>query len=168
MWKPGRKKNEPPLSEKAPGGAGDFEAVAEQVSAPEPPPPAPEGAEPVPERMLVRDEWAQESVRFCFYVPARAYRDSRWLLTQEESERARPQMQKFLQAVLDRYMPTLMGQLAARHPEVLDLLVAMTALTWYKWRQVQRLRREEIKEKRVEPPKPGPTQRSEGSHEKPS
>lgn len=155
---PGKKKNQKPTSEKAPGGPDNFEAVAEQVSAPAPPPPAPEGAEPVPERLLVRDEWAQESVRFCFYVPARAYRDSRWLLTPEESERARPQMQKFLQAVLDRYMPSLLGHLAARHAEFVDLLVAMTALTWYKWRQIQRLRREEEKEKRVEPTAPGSTQ----------
>lgn len=158
MWKMGKKKNGEPESQKAPGGADNFETVAGQVSAPAPPPPAPEGAEPVPERMLVRDEWALESVRFCYYVPARAYRDSRWLLTAEESERARPQMQKFLQAVLDRYMPTLMGQLAHRHPEFLDLLVAMTALTWYKWRQIQRLRSEEEKKKRAEPPEPGPAQ----------
>ena len=125
-----------------------FEAAAAQtVVAPEPGPvvdaapagpasapssaPAPSTAE---DRLLVEHEWALGAVALCFYPLY--VRDPRWRLTRNEAEPAAGPMQKFLQAVLDRYLPEWIGKYAPKNPELARLVLALGVVWWSKARAV--------------------------------
>lgn len=98
------------------------------------------------DRFLIRPEWARETVKSCF-VPLAVYHHPSWELTDGEAERARPQMQVFLQAVADRYVPAILSRFATRHAELFDLTFALALLYWVKWKVVKRAM---IAEKRVQ------------------
>lgn len=122
-----------------------FETVAAEVTAapaPEPmaevagpeTPAAPETSALAADRLMVKREWARGCVALCFY-PLYA-RDPRWQLTAEEADGAAGEMQVFLQAVLDKYLPELMAKYAAGNPELARLVLAMGIVAWTKGRKV--------------------------------
>ena len=127
-------------------GTGSLEEAAAAVTAPDPEPEpaaaAPAAAEPrVPdEPFVIPPDWARGAVKLSFY-PLCRWNHRTWCLTDEEAERARPQMQAFLQAVGDRYLPELLSRFiteaGTKFPELLELAVAMAALAWFKYQQVQ-------------------------------
>jgi hypothetical protein len=88
-------------------------------------------------------------VKACF-VPLAHYDHPAWTVTDEEADRARPQMQKFLQAVVDRYAPQFLARFAVRHGELFDLGVAMASLYYLKWRVVAALKEEEDRKRAAE------------------
>ncbi len=88
------------------------------------------------DRFLIRPEWARDTVQSCF-VPLAVYHHPAWNLSDAEAEKARPQMQVFLQAVADRYVPAMFARFATRHAELFNLLGAMILLYWAKWKVVK-------------------------------
>lgn len=132
----GKKKKENPVTDGVTGNG--FEEAAARVG-------PSLGAEPESEqekRFLVKQEWARGCVKLCF-LPLERH-DPLWKLTNEEAEAARPEMQAFLQGLLDRYVPQIIMQLAARNKEFSDLVCAMAALYWFKWRLVVAQKRKEV------------------------
>ncbi len=118
--------------------ADDFSRVAaETVSAPTPSSPEP-GSQEVPEFVSIPDEYARDLVKLPFW-PLAEYVDPAWELSDEEAERARPKVQKFLEWFLNRYMPMLVLRLAAQYPELVQALVAMVMLAWYKAKMVRKV-----------------------------
>lgn len=111
----------------------EFQAAAEQVAASEAPPSEPSAPSLVEklEDLTVSEEHAREVVKFCFW-PMAHYVDPVWALSDAEAQKATPQMQKFLQWLLLKYVPLFTLKLAARFPELLGLLVAMALVAWHK------------------------------------
>jgi hypothetical protein len=83
---------------------------------------------------MVRPEWARGAVALCFY-PLYA-RDPRWRLTEGEADGAAGEMQSFLQAVLDRYLPEWIGKYAPKNPELARLVLALGVVWLSKARAV--------------------------------
>ena len=110
-----------------------FWQAARQVAASEAPPPEPSAPSLVRklEDLTVSEEHAREVVKFCFWPMAR-YVDPLWALSDAEAQKATPQMQKFLQWLLLKYVPLFTLKLAARFPELLGVLVAMALVAWHK------------------------------------
>jgi len=114
------------------GTRPDFQEAARAVAA-EAPGPEPSEAPSVAklEGLTISADHAREVVKFCFW-PLAHYVDPLWALSDAEAEKATPQMQKFLEWLLLKYIPAFALKLAARFPELLAMLVAMALLAWHK------------------------------------
>ncbi len=147
MWKPWQQKTPTPNST-SPGE--DLEqAAAETTAIPPSPKPEPEPVQnrpgffarlfnrtaPTEERFLIKPEWARATVKVCFF-PLAQFHHPAWEVTDEEAEKAAPEMQAFLQIVFDKYAPAILTRLSVRNPELLDLCLAMSWLAWTKYQLV--------------------------------
>ncbi len=127
-------------------GGDEFDRAAARVSAevPEGPGPGAVAAEPeTGESLMIRPEWAEAAARLCFLPAARMVHPA-YALADEEAAAISPQMQKFLQAVADKYAPAALGRVANKYPEFFDLAAALGVLYWQKWRYVSHLRQMEV------------------------
>ncbi len=158
MWKPWKSSDEfqtqAPEKKPIPSASGsdrEFQAAVEETTAqpevsPEPSAPEPEKRASFWERfkiagrkepvgITVKDKWARGVVKVCF-LPLAKYDHPAWRLTDSEAEMARPEMQEFLQALSNRYTPGLLARFEKRHPEFVDMLVAMVSLYYVKYKAV--------------------------------
>jgi hypothetical protein len=90
------------------------------------------------ESLIIRPEWALVAVKGCFY-PAAKWIHPAYEATDEEAQKAAPQMQAFLQTIADKYAPAMIARLANRHPEFWDLVAALGILYYQKWDAVTRI-----------------------------
>jgi hypothetical protein len=130
-------------------GGDEFDRAAARVSADLPADPVPgaaAGGEEEGELLVIRPEWAVEVARLCF-LPAAKFVHPAYALADEEAVAISPQMQKFLQAVADKYAPAAVGRLANKYPEFFDLAGALGVLYWQKWRYVSHIRRMEAEQR---------------------
>lgn len=88
------------------------------------------------QRFEIQPKWARGAVKACF-MPLAKYQHPAWLLTDEEAEAVRPEMQGFLQAVFDKYVPTFLNAWASRHSEFANLAFAMGTLCYLKYQTVR-------------------------------
>jgi hypothetical protein len=134
------------VSEK-PGGLGsDFDAAAERVTAPSPSPEETQVAQPVASEVaapsapaqpfIIRREWANKAVQFCFVPLANVKKDARWLVTPQEAEIAEGPMQEVLQQLVDKYLPANVSLLLSKYEAVGALFVALLALYKMKAEQI--------------------------------
>jgi hypothetical protein len=123
---------------------------------------------PEPEaRFLIQPKWARDAVKLCFW-PAVQYHHPAWALSDDEAEKARPEMQDLLQSLFDRYVPTVLNTWASRHSEFMNVLMAVGALYYYKYRMVRRiLLEEEAARKVVEIRQPEQSAQPAGMHAPP-
>lgn len=117
-----------------------FEDVAKRLSEPQRPPETDAARESKREKLLVKVEWAQTSLEFCFLPLARLDHPA-WALTEEESQKGAPTMQAFLQCVADRIAPAVLARVVNKYPEFMDLLGMLGVLYYQKYRDVQALKR---------------------------
>ncbi len=90
------------------------------------------------EKFLIQPKWARGAVKGCFW-PMSNYVHPAWALTDEEAEKATPEMQEFLQALCDRYVPTILNEWGARHKEFMNVLLAIATLYYFKFCTVRAL-----------------------------
>lgn len=104
----------------------------------------------------IEAKWARGTVKAVF-VPLAKYSHPAWLLSDEEAEAVRPEMQTFLQAIFDKYVPSFLNAWAAKHSEFANLFLAMSGLVVLKYQQVQHsIQQEEALHKVVEMPHASP------------
>lgn len=84
----------------------------------------------------IQPKWARGAVKACF-VPLAKYQHPAWLLTDEEAEAVRPEMQSFMQAAFDKYVPSFLNRWASRHSEFANLLLGMGTLYYMKYQAVR-------------------------------
>jgi len=87
-------------------------------------------------KFQIQPKWARGCVKLPFAALAK-YSHEEWRLSEEEAESVRPEMQVFLQAVFDKYVPGLLNTWAAHHSEFANVLLAMLALGYVKYNGVQ-------------------------------
>lgn len=140
----------------------DFDAAAERVTGAGSEPAVPlddRTAAPATEleQLTVKQEWATGCLKLCFWPLAR-FDNPAWALTDEEANVAAPEMQAFLQAIIDHYSPTVVVQALARltnkYPEFADLVQALGLLYWMKWKQVRSIEVEMAERVDAAPPSP--------------
>jgi hypothetical protein len=147
MWK----KRESSSSSEAPGG--EFENVAasltaEQGSDQEATENAAAVAEAIAngdERFVIREEWAESTVKLCF-LPLAKFDHPAWMPSDDVARAVAPKMQVFLQAVADKYAPQFLGKFATRHAELFDLVAAMGIVLWQQFSIVRQAKLIEMQE----------------------
>lgn len=88
------------------------------------------------EKFVVSQKWATEVVKSTSW-PLERYAHPAWALSFEEASRAAPEMQTFLQAVVDRYLPALMKRFVSKHSALLDMLAALGIVYAAKYKAIR-------------------------------
>src|SRR6267378_5599353 len=151
MW---GKKEQKEENQSRPGGI-DFDTAAERVTAEVEEPDEHELAvdediaavlagKPDEEALIVKPKWALRVSKGCFY-PAARWIHPAYSLNDQEAEKINPEMQAFLQAAVDKYMPAAVSRVASRFPEMWDLLAVLGVLYYQKYQVVKKLIAEEAK-----------------------
>lgn len=89
------------------------------------------------ERFVITPKWAVEVVKATSW-PLETYVHPAWALSYEEASKAAPEMQTFLQAVVDKYLPLLMKRFVRRHSVLLDMLAALSLVYVAKYKAIQK------------------------------
>lgn len=87
-------------------------------------------------RLVVTPKWATEVVKATSW-PLERYVHPAWALTVEEASKAAPEMQTFLQAFVDRYLPALMKKFVSRHSVLLDMVAALSMVYAEKYKAIR-------------------------------
>jgi hypothetical protein len=110
------------------------------------------------EKFQIQPKWAIGATKALF-VPLAKYQHPAWALSDEEAETVRPEMQTFLQAMFDRYVPSLLNSWASKHSEFTNLFLALGTLLYVKAKQVnESVAQAEALNKVIEMPEPSDTE----------
>lgn len=96
------------------------------------------------EKLKVEPAWAVKCAQ-AFFWPLAKYDHPAWTLTDEEAQKISPDIERFLQAVSDRYFPGWASHLYLRHRELWNFLSALVLLYYAKYKVVEAVRRAEQK-----------------------
>ena len=128
---------------------GDFEAAAARVTAEVEEVPVPGAAEGQPEKegvsLLIRPEWAVFVGRSLFGVGAKFYHPA-FALSDEQAEALGPKLLPLIQKVTDEWVPTWLGSVGNRNPELFDAVAAIAVTGLVQWQYVAKVRKMEAEQ----------------------
>lgn len=125
-------------------GGSSFDEAAARVTGVLEPEPAPPSADSetvvVGERLEIRPEWAEWFVRQPFEIGARLYHPA-FAISDAQAEALGPKVLPLMQKIANEWIPSWLGSVGNRNPELLDAVSAIAVTAFFQWQYVGKIRR---------------------------